>query len=132
MRPLRWLAIYQALGLLYLAALLWLSLSHAPPKGPALPYADKAGHLLAYGLLMAWWGQVAWQPRWRWGLALGFIAFGGVIEVLQGLGGVRQAEWADAAANAVGVVLGALGTRQRGGEGLAWAEAKISFNLRHK
>jgi VanZ family protein len=123
MRPLRHLRLYIALGLLSLAALTWLSLSPAPPQGPDLPYGDKGGHLLAYGLLMAWWGQLAERPPWRWGLALGLIVFGGAIEILQGLGGVRQAEWADAAANALGVLLGAMLTQGRGGAMLARWEA---------
>jgi hypothetical protein len=130
MRPLKHLRFYIALGLLYLAALLWLSLSPAPPQGPDLLYGDKWGHLLAFGLLMAWWGQLIGLPRWRWVMALGFIALGGAIEILQGLGGVRYAEWSDAAANAVGVVLGAWLTRGQGGNGLYWAEMSFGFKTR--
>jgi hypothetical protein len=54
---------------------------------------------------MFWWGQLA-LGRTRMGLALAFIAMGGAVELLQGMGGVRMAEWGDFIANGLGVALG--------------------------
>lgn len=104
-RSLRWLRAYQAIGGAVIASILYLSLTFHPPKGPDVPMADKWEHLLAYGSLMFWWGQLA-LGRTRWSLALAFIAMGGCVEILQGLGGVRMAEWGDFFANGLGVALG--------------------------
>lgn len=106
MRPLKHLRLYIALGGLYLGALVYLTLSAAPPQGPDLPMADKWAHLAGYFLLMGWFGQLAAERRLRANLALSFMVLGALLEVLQGLGGVRQMELADAAANALGVWLG--------------------------
>lgn len=118
MRPLRFLRFYVFLGLAYLAALAWFSLSPRPLPSPDLPHGDKWGHLLAYGLLMAWWGQLVQRPGLRWGLGLFFVVFGAWMELLQGLSGFRNAEWTDALANMTGVVLGAWLTRYQGGQWL--------------
>lgn len=111
MRPLKHLRLYIALGGLYLGALVYLTLSTAPPQGPDLPMADKWAHLAGYFLLMGWFGQLAVERRLRANLALSFMVLGAVLEVLQGLGGVRQMELADAAANALGVWLGHTATQ---------------------
>lgn len=129
MRPLRLRQLYIALGGSYLGAIVYFTLTSAPPQGPDIPNLDKWEHLLAYGLLMGWFGQLAAERRLRAGLALGFMALGGVLELLQGLGGVRQAEWADAAANALGVWMGHWATRDAGGRLLAMLE-KIIFQGR--
>jgi len=51
--------------------------------------------------------------------ALGFVALGAGLELLQGLGGARDPSWADGLANAAGAGGGWLlmGTRLRGGQG---------------
>jgi VanZ family protein len=119
MRPLKQLRLYIALGGLYLGALVYLTLTSAPPQGPQFPLADKWAHLGAYFLLMGWFGQLAVEHRaqnheahrLRANLALGFMVLGALLEGLQGLGGVRQMEFADAAANALGVWLGHTATQ---------------------
>lgn len=124
MRPLRFLRFYLTLGLCYLAAIIGLSLAPLKAQGPQIPHVDKAVHLLAYFLLMAWFGQLALDPRLRTRWALAFIALGAVLELLQGWGGLRQAEWQDALANALGVVLGAWLSIGSGGALLKRFESK--------
>lgn len=111
MRPLKHLRLYIALGGLYLGVIIHLTLTASPPQGPELPLADKWAHLAAYFLLMGWFGQLAAERRLRANLALGFMVLGALLEVLQGWGGVRQMEGADAAANALGVWLGHTATQ---------------------
>jgi hypothetical protein len=125
MRPLRWHKVYWSLGYAYLGVILYLTLTPTPPSGPDVPYADKWEHFLAYGILMAWFGQLlpVGKARLRW--ALGFAAMGGILEILQGLGGVRHAEWADFAANATGVVLGYIASAGPMGQGLVQFERKF-------
>jgi VanZ family protein len=115
MRPLRYLQLYLGLGGAYIGTVIWLTLTSAPPKGLDLPNADKWEHLLAYFLMMAWFGQLAEKRRTRANLALAFMALGGLLELLQGLGGVRQAELTDAIANILGVWMGHWATRGGGG-----------------
>jgi hypothetical protein len=69
---------------------------------------DKTHHALAFAVL-AVLGLLAWpQPALRWRLSAGLVALGGAIEVAQHLTGWRHGEWADWAADAVGVALVAL------------------------
>ena len=69
--------------------------------------ADKAAHFLAYGALGAFacWGRLRLKTL-AWATPLALAAYGGGLELLQGLGGVREAELADAVANGLGVCAG--------------------------
>lgn len=76
-----------------------------PAEGlPDAPGSDKLHHFLAFGALV--FPVVATRPRaaiWAVPLAIGF---GGAIELIQPHVG-RHGEWADAAVNAGGALLGA-------------------------
>lgn len=95
-----------AIGWAYLVLIIYITLTPSPPAGPEIPFADKWEHLAAYALLMAWFGWLEEAQRPRIYYAVGFCALGALLELLQGLGGVRQMELADALANATGVGLG--------------------------
>lgn len=115
---LHWKALWLAVGLGLIGLILFLSLMPlAPPSIPFIdiPHLDKVEHCLAYFTLMGWFIQLYLQPAQRVKLIWGFIALGILIEILQGMGGVRHADWKDALANASGVVL-------------AWQLAKTSFS----
>jgi VanZ family protein len=86
------------------AAIVWLSLTPAPPKLD-FEQSDKLGHLLAYGMLMFWFAQL-YQKTARALYAAGFIAMGIALEFLQGELGYRAYEIFDTYANALGVLLG--------------------------
>ncbi|HEX6268109.1 MAG TPA: hypothetical protein VFZ81_14590 [Burkholderiales bacterium] len=104
-------ALWLAVGWSLVAAVVWLSLTPAPPelgKG-----GDKLGHLLGYGLLMFWFAQLYLR---RVFYAAGFIAMGVALELLQGWLGYRSLEGYDMLANSAGVLLGwsaALALRRR-------------------
>lgn len=124
MHPLRHRRAYFLCGILYTALVIWLTLTSSPPSGPDVPFADKGEHFAAYGLMMAWWGQLFRAPRRRWQVACACMALGALLELLQGLGGVRQMELADALANATGVLLGLAATQGAGGRLLARFEGQ--------
>ena len=77
------------------------------PRDP-FNFWDKAQHALAFAVPTLL-GLLAWpQPSLRWKLLLSLVALGGAIEMAQHLTGWRHGEWADWAADGVGVGLGAL------------------------
>lgn len=126
MRPLKYLRYYQALSTAYLGVLVWLTLTPQPPPSPDLPFVDKWEHLLVYGLLMGSCGQwLSQRGRLRLRFAVIFVALGAVLELLQGLGGVRHMESADAVANALGVGIGYAITRGPGGRILQALEQRL-------
>lgn len=72
--------------------------------------ADKIAHFLAYGSLgaAAYWAELRLFFRRR-GVGLALVLYGMLLEGLQGLGGVRDPEIADAVANAFGAASGLAG-----------------------
>lgn len=68
-----------------------------------LLHVDKVEHFTAYFVLMGWFAQIYHQPKIRLGYMVGFILLGIAMEILQGLGGIREADWRDALANTVGI-----------------------------
>ena len=97
--------LWIALSLVLLAAVVFASLQ--PNPGPPVPAGfDKVEHLAAYILLALWFTGLVARGRY-WLVALGLLALGLLIEVLQwrmNLG--RAAEGLDMLANALGVGVG--------------------------
>ncbi len=73
---------------------------------PSLGVSDKIEHAAAYALLAFWFASV--MGRWDYlYLFLALLAFGGGIEIAQGLMGLgREADLLDLAADAAGSVVG--------------------------
>ena len=94
-----------AAGWAWAAAIVWLSLTPSPPE-VEIAYSDKLGHFAAYGLLMFWFSQLYQERNSRIAYALGFVAMGVALELLQGQFGTRTSEVFDMYANALGVLLG--------------------------
>ncbi len=70
-------------------------------------------HLLAYAVLMGWFGQIYTRTTTQRSWLLGLILLGVALEFLQGWGGVRFFDPADMLANSLGVLLGYWLTRGR-------------------
>jgi VanZ family protein len=93
-----------AIGWAAVAAVIYLSLTPAPPQ-VELDGGDKLGHFLAYAALAYWFGQF-YLYRTRAAYALGFVAMGIALEFAQGALGYRSLELADMAANTLGAAAG--------------------------
>jgi VanZ family protein len=94
--------LWVALGWAGVTLVIVLSLMPNPPQA-SVRFEDKIGHLLAYSSLMFWFAQL--HRRWLpW--ALGFLALGAGLEVLQGLSGYREMSLDDLLANSLGIGLG--------------------------
>ncbi|MFA7296472.1 MAG: VanZ family protein [Dehalococcoidia bacterium] len=110
------------LGWLGVAAVIVLSLRPHPPQLPGLFGWDKVQHLLAYAVLI-WWFRQAFRGGIRWVLAL--VALGVGLEFLQALTPNRVFDYADMAANVLGVVLGLVVAATALGRTLAWGDALV-------
>jgi len=97
--------ILVALGWTCVAGIVWLSLTPSPPS-VGFETSDKAGHFLAYGLLMLWFCLLYSKPITRLAYAVGFVAMGVGLEFFQGALGHRTYEMVDIVADTIGVLLG--------------------------
>jgi VanZ family protein len=89
-----------------LAALLLLSLLPPSSLPPVQTGWDKADHALAW-LALGLLGMLAWPQR-KGAVLVGLVAYGGAVELLQGMTGWRQPEWADLLADVLGLVAAVL------------------------
>ena len=88
---------------LFALVVLIVALMPAPPRLLSTGW-DKSNHLLAYCVLM-WLGCKAFAPRIEI-CALGLLAHGGLIEILQFFTPNRSTEWMDWAADSMGILVG--------------------------
>ena len=84
-----------------------MTLALLPPQIP-MPSTgwDKANHALAFAALAIL--GCASYPRRMALVLIGLLAYGGLIELLQGLTAYRTAEWLDMGADGVGLALGSV------------------------
>ena len=110
MLELRYRVRWQVAGILLL--LLALSASMLPeipfwPDNMHSPFklSDKVLHIVAFALLALWFSGQFSSRSFVW-LAAGLLAFGGLVEILQGMTTYRSAEWLDLTADAGGIAIG--------------------------
>ena len=115
--------LYAGLG--WVALVVWLSLANLSiPQGP-VEWGDKLNHLVAYGFLMSWLGQLVRHPRHQFGLAVALAAMGWLMEFLQGMLAHRWFDVADAAANMLGVLIAWVFFYLGTGAFLGWLERRF-------
>ena len=135
MLPLRyapfWHAVSALLLLLVIAAAIAPAIWLWPDRVSIIRWfgdIDKWAHGLTFALLAVWFaGQ--YRPASYWRIAVGLIAYGALIEILQRLVGYRSAEWLDVLADTAGIILGlAIAAAGLGG----WAQRLESWHLQRK
>ncbi|MFT5393194.1 MAG: VanZ family protein [Gammaproteobacteria bacterium] len=103
----RYLGLWRAVGTGLIMVVVFLTLASAPIVEGIVEINDKIGHFIAYATLMGWHAQyIGRDTRSQW--AVGFVAMGVVLELLQGASGWRTMDVADIVANSTGVVAGAI------------------------
>ena len=101
---LRYFKLWLSVGWVMVFLLCYFSLISNPPEFDIeFEYFDKVRHFFAYFILMAWFSQLYQTSRLRLFYVLFFIFMGVILEILQGLGGVRYFEYYDMVANSLGV-----------------------------
>lgn len=110
--------LWLTLGWLLIAIIIFLSLTPALPNYQKtltfLPEnIDKIGHFFSYFVLMGWFAQIYHVPKQRLWLASSFIILGILLEILQGLTGIRHPTWTDALANSLGILTAWIITKNR-------------------
>lgn len=113
-----------ALGGLWIALVIILSLMPNPPDPLGFEQSDKLSHLLAYGGLMLWFCQLYAGKAQRWVLAFALVTLGVGLEFLQSLTPDRLYEVLDMLANTSGVLLGWLLAATPLAQGLRVIEAR--------
>jgi len=103
-RPLEFGRWWLAAGLALLALGLLVALA-PPPAGVVGSLNDKALHVAGFVAFMVWFGGIV-EPRVLPRVGLALVAYGLLIELLQGLTPNRQPEVLDLVADAGGVLLG--------------------------
>jgi len=103
MKPLRFAYIWLAGGVFLLILVLYLSLQSGGVRN--IGVGDKIMHFLAFFVLMVWFCGVFRGRVTPW-VALGLLAFGILIEIIQSRLPYRSAELFDAYADAGGILLG--------------------------
>ncbi len=110
MLPLRYAGRWQIAGIAVLIAVLVAALTPAiwfmpDMRGAGLFLSDKWLHGITFAFLTVWFsGQFARRAYWR--LALGMLAFGGLIEVCQYFLEYRSAELLDLVVDVIGIIAG--------------------------
>ena len=97
--------VWLALGAVWVATVMYLSLMPHPPEPMHFLNADKLEHAMAYGFLMLWFCQVYQQRAPRILIAGLLVAMGVGIEYLQRMTVYRVFDYADMLANGAGVLL---------------------------
>ncbi len=94
---------------------IWLSIGYALLSmtavlslipGPDIGGGDKLVHFVTYALLSGWFSLIVKYSRTLWAVLLGLIAFGLLMEYLQGFTSYRRQDIDDAIANSAGVMVG--------------------------
>ncbi len=120
----RWLF----LGVGFVALVVYLSLANITlPQVPST-LGDKVNHLLAYGALAGWFGQLYTETRQRVLIALLLAILGLVMEFAQGVTDYRYFDWFDACANVLGAVFGTAAIYLGADRILVWFERKCLSN----
>ena len=127
--PSRHRRLWHAVGFALIVFVIHQSLTPAPMAIPA-DEGNRLAHLAAYGTLMGWFSHLHEERRPRIRLALGFVAMGVALEVIQGATGYRTTDLADALANTLGVCAGWLLAPPRLPNLLALTERYLDRNRR--
>lgn len=112
------------LGIVLTLTVVFLSLADITMPQVPSTIGDKINHLIAYGVLAGWFGQLFTMLRKRIVIAIILVLLGIVMEVLQGMTAHRFFDLLDAVANTLGVLVGMLALNFGADKILVWFERR--------
>jgi VanZ family protein len=124
-RGLKFLRLWLTLGLLLTGIIIFFSLFPSQPDTTVFSHSDKILHILAYGLLMYYFGCIYLPGLAYVKLGIGLIVLGFSLELIQGLIGYRTMEYWDMLANVTGVLIGWLLSKTRLSSILIYSENRL-------
>ena len=95
---------WKMIGWFIIVLVNYLSLIPSPPHIDPTE-GGMGDHVLAYTVMMWWWGQLYTKPKNLW-VALAFVIMGVALEFAQRMTGYRTFDYMDMVGNACGVALG--------------------------
>ena len=122
---LRFWLIWFVIGVAMILVVVYLSLAkvHLPQVPSTI--GDKINHLIAYGVLCGWFGQL-YRLHWQRNLiAFCLVLLGVLMEVLQGFTSYRYFDLLDACANTLGVCVGLAALYCGADKILQWFESNL-------
>jgi VanZ family protein len=125
LEKLRFARFWIAIGFLLIGLVVYASLMRNPPDLTHVQGSDKVEHAAAYFVLTFWFSQIYAKNRVRWTIGITFIFLGVAMEYLQRMTGYRTFEYADMAADAVGVLCALLAAQTPLVRGLAVVEKRL-------
>lgn len=117
--------IWWLLGGVWIVFVVYLSVANLTFPQLGFSFGDKLNHLVAYGFLMGWFGQLVKSTSRRMALTAGFIFMGLSLEVVQGMLPHRWFDWFDALSNTLGVLLAVLLLRMGADNIFAWLFTRL-------
>ena len=120
MSELKYRRVWWVMGVAWLVLVIYLSVGDFTLPQVEFSFGDKVNHLIAYGFLMGWFGQLEKSILKRLLIAVLLIIMGLALELIQGSLPHRWFDWFDAAANTLGVVIALVLFRFGADNILAW------------
>ncbi len=112
------------LGIVLTLFVVYLSLADITMPQVPSTIGDKINHLIAYGVLAGWFGQLFTTHQKRIVIAIILVLLGIVMEVLQGMTAHRFFDLLDTVANTLGVLVGMLALNFGADKILVWFERR--------
>jgi VanZ family protein len=125
----RFRLLWIIIGWAFVLGVTYGSLMPSPPDPLTCADADKVEHVTAYLVLMLWFAQLYTATAARWRVAVGLVALGVLIEILQGWSGYRDFEYLDMVADTAGVSLGWALVWSPLGRTIGWVDSAVGWVL---
>jgi VanZ family protein len=126
LRPLSLTRVWLCLGIVMISVIAagsLVPLHHLPTQ---LSTGDKLQHFVAYSAIALWFGMIVVPRRAWYTLAIGSLALGTGIEILQGFTPYRTFDWYDMSANLLGVMTGIFLAFSPVGNVLTWLDKRLA------
>ncbi len=125
MSELKHAPVWWSIGIGLVLFVVYLSVVDLSLPQVSLRFSDKLNHLLAYGLLMGWFGQLVKKWSHRLIIFAMLAGLGMALEIVQGALPNRWFDWYDALANTLGILIATVALYFGADKLLGWFERLV-------